>query len=126
MTQGPLHRWLAVAMLIYALADVYADSISPQQCCEWIDGLAVVDCPARVSNEVSNAAPSMVASNQSRQESSVPSDNDEDCFCCCGHMLPGINFKAPVVELEASQAPLIYAFLPAPPTQKKFHPPRLS
>gem|GEM_PF-6894944 len=37
MTRGHQHRWLAVFMLAYAFSDVYADSVSPQQCCEWME-----------------------------------------------------------------------------------------
>ena len=122
-----LQRWLAVIMLAYASVDLGADSVSPQECCEWIDNLAVSESSVKVSSaEGPNVVVAIVASSESKQESSLPSNTEEDCFCCCAHMLPAIHFEAPLVEAQASPALLTTTFLPAPPPQKKFHPPRLS
>jgi len=115
-------------MLAYALADIYADSVSPQQCCEWMDNLTISQSASGVSSAgVSNAALSTIASVEPGQETSIPSNtDDEDCFCCCGHMLPAITFNTPVVEVRGCPLFLTKTLLPAAPTQKKFHPPRLS
>lgn len=122
-----LQRWLAVVMLAYAFGDLCADSVSPRECCEWMNNLAVSESSGKVSSaEDSNVAVVIVASTESKQETSLPSNTEEDCFCCCGHMLPAIHFEAPLVEAQASPALLTTTFLPAPPPQKKFHPPRLS
>jgi hypothetical protein len=127
MKRGYIHRWLAVVLLAYASADIYQDSVSPQQCCEWMDNLAVSECAGRVpSAGVSNIALPVIAPGESREESSVPSNPEEDCFCCCGHMLPAVHYSAPVVEVRSCLAYLTKTLLPAAPPQKKFHPPRLS
>ncbi len=121
-----LYRWLVVVMLAYAFGDLCADAVSPQQCCEWMDNLAVSDTGRVSSAEGPNVALAIVASTESKQETSLPSNTEEDCFCCCAHMLPAIHFNAPLVEVTGSPALLTKTFLPSPPTQKKFHPPRLS
>lgn len=121
-----LQCWLAVVLLAYASADLCADSVSPQQCCEWMNNLAVSESGNVSSAGDLNVAIAIVASSESEQESSLPSDTEEDCFCCCGHMLPAIHFKAPVVEIQTTPVFLTTTFLPAAPPRKKFHPPRLS
>lgn len=127
MTRGLLHRWLVVVMLAYAFGDLCSDSVSPQQCCEWMDNLTISHSADRGSIAgVSDAALSITAPVESEQESSVPSDTDEDCFCCCGHMLPAVHFNAPVIEVRACLASLTKTVLPAAHPQKKFNPPRLS
>lgn len=113
-------------MLAYASVDLCADAVSPQQCCEWMDNLAVSESGKVSSAERLNVAIAIVASSESKQQTSLPSNIEEDCFCCCGHMLPAIHFKAPLVEVQASPVLLTTTFLPAPPLQKKFRPPRLS
>ena len=113
-------------MLAYAFVDLCTDSVSPQQCCEWMDNLAVSESSSTVSAAEGPVVAAIVASTDSNQETSLPSNDEEDCFCCCGHMLPAINFNAPLVQVQASPALPTTTFLPAPPPQKKFHPPRLS
>lgn len=127
MTQGNLHRWLVVVMLAYALGDLFSDSVSPQPCCEWMNDFAISDSSGRgFSAEDSNASRLIIATTESGQEGSPTSGPEDDCFCCCGHMLPAINFNAPLVDEQVSPAILTSSFLPAAPPQKKFHPPRLS
>jgi len=121
-----LQCWLAVVLLAYASVDLCADFVSPQQCCEWMDNLAVSESGKGSSAGDLNGAIAIVASSESEQENPRSSDTEEDCFCCCGHMLPAIHFKAPVVENQTTPALLTTTFLPAAPPQKKFHPPRLS
>jgi len=127
MKRGYIHRWLAVVLLVYASADIYQDSVSPQQCCEWMDNLSVSECVSGVpSAGVSNIALPVIAPGESREDSSVPSDSEEDCFCCCGHMLSAIHYSAPAVEVRSCPANLTKTLLPAAPPEKKSHPPRLS
>jgi len=128
MKQGSLHSWFAVLLLLFASADLSTDLVSPQSCCEWMDNLAI----ASVSQSGSpvQATPDetrLVAATDTHPEpSSNSSDLDENCFCCCAHILPGGYFNVAILNTESPAPVLTNALLPIPPSQSPFHPPRLS
>jgi hypothetical protein len=124
MRQGLLHRWFAVLLFMFASADLSADMISPQLCCEGIGNLVV---SVASSNQNLNDESALVAAEDfGHEQSESPSNIDEDCFCCCSHILPGIHFDVSVLDIKPPSSLLINTFLPTPPPQKTFRPPRLS
>ncbi|MDQ3802349.1 MAG: hypothetical protein M3416_00615 [Acidobacteriota bacterium] len=53
--------------------------------------------------------------------------HEEDCFCCCAHVLPGMAFNATAAgELKTPQPPLEQESLPSPPLPLQYHPPRFA
>ena len=124
MRQGFLHRWFAGLLFIFAFADLSADLMSPQLCCEGIGNLvASGDLSAQYIND---ASAFIAADDFGHEQSSDPLNIEEDCFCCCSHILPGVHFDVAVLDIKPPASLLTNAFLPTPPPQKTFHPPRLS
>src|SRR5262249_48970003 len=55
-----------------------------------------------------------------------PSEIEEDCFCCCSHIIPGCHPSIAVLnESPHVDIPSISS-LPSAPPRDTFHPPRLS
>ncbi|HXQ72108.1 MAG TPA: hypothetical protein VN844_16555 [Pyrinomonadaceae bacterium] len=58
---------------------------------------------------------------------SDPQHTDEDCFCCCTHVMPSPVFASPDdAELVISRSTLASIFIPAAPSDNPYHPPRLA
>ncbi len=127
---GLLVRVLAIFFLLYTGTDI----ASPQLCSEELLGLsgevqAVELTPVNNGSAHSNAAVAVVTTpeNSQKDRSSNQSAQDEDCFCCCAHVLPGMMFvtisnfdlKSPAVSVKHNS-------LPTPPHQSTYHPPRFA
>ena len=120
MRQGFLHRWFAVLLFTFAFADLSADLISPQLCCEGIGNLAVS------TQHINDTIALVAADDFGHEQSSEPLNIEEDCFCCCSHILPSVHFEVAVLDIKPPASLMTNAFLPTPPPQKTFRPPRLS
>ncbi len=53
--------------------------------------------------------------------------HEEDCFCCCAHVLPSMAFT-PVgtSEMRLPSRTLVKDSLPSPPLRGTYHPPRIA
>lgn len=133
ISNGSWRHAVAVLLLGFASFDlVVIDMIAPQLC---NDGLATMADVAPAQNAFENinqnAAIDAAICNrgslpqQDSHSDSSPASTDEECFCCCSHVLPGF----PVNNETLNTAPRIdiplIASLPSPPPQGTFHPPRL-
>ena len=122
-----LHRWFAVILLVFATADLCADLVSPQRCSEWLNNLAIGDfrdlAPA---SQQPDAGATLTAADSQPEQPSLPSDFDDECFCCCAHTLPGMHFSVALSINEPPGLCLSNRTLPVPPSHSPFHPPRLS
>jgi hypothetical protein len=58
---------------------------------------------------------------------SDPQHRDEDCFCCCTHVMPSPVFASPDdAELVISRSTVARIFIPSAPPDNPYHPPRLA
>lgn len=58
---------------------------------------------------------------------SDPQHRDEDCFCCCTHVMPSPVFASPGnAELVISRNTVHRIFIPSAPSDNPYHPPRLA
>jgi len=116
-----------VAMLFLAHAGV--DLLFPQLCSE--EGFrAGVNTPLAVSYTKSNKdspAVSAFDSNESREEQrSDQEPRDEDCFCCCSHVVPSPVFGNPNnAELHLPSITEQNVSILSAPLKNPYHPPRL-
>ncbi len=126
---GRLVRGVAIFLLLFTGADLTMQ----QYFCggEEIGGLPLqrVTLASTASDrDGENNAAAVPTSNDSQPDQ--PSDKapcDEDCFCCCAHVLPGLGFASICnSELKSPQKPLEKDFLPSPPLQSTYHPPRFA
>jgi hypothetical protein len=50
---------------------------------------------------------------------------EEDCFCCCTHVMPSPVFASPDnAELVISRSTVARIFIPSVPSDNPYHPPR--
>ena len=124
MRQGFLHRSFAVLLFIFASADLSADMISPQLCCEGIGGLVISN--VSFAQRTSDVLAFKTADDFGHEQSSDPLNVDADCFCCCSHILPSVHFDIAVLNIKPPSSFVTNAVLPTPPPQETFRPPRLS
>jgi hypothetical protein len=127
MKPGYLRRGMAVLLLAFAFIDLAViDIIAPQIC---NDGFSMIagaaptqnDAPVELEIGVRNTLPQR----DSHSESS-PASTEEDCFCCCSHILPcfSLDYVPPNTTPRVNIA--LIASLPTPPPQDTFHPPRVA
>ncbi len=133
MNQGYLRRGVAILLLTIAFVDLAViDIIAPQICNVGFSSIAGAaptqtdaekfdqDALVEVAIGVRNSFPQQ----DSRSESS-PASTEEDCFCCCSHILPCFLFDYVTPNTPPRVNIALIASLPTPPPQDTFHPPRL-
>jgi hypothetical protein len=128
MRQGSLHRWLAVLFLLFASTDISADVVSPQACCEELDGLAsayTLNISAQ-AQDFDGVAKIDVKDSSTPEQPSTPPPLEEECFCCCSHIIPSVHFEVAELDVEPLMSGVANFILPIPPPQSMYHPPRLS
>lgn len=128
MRQGSIHRLIAVLFLLFASADMSADIVSPGSCCEELCGLAGLNTAyAATADQAPDGIDKISAVDDStHEESSGSIPAEEECFCCCAHILPGLHFAVAELDAEPLTSGLANAILPIAPPQSAYHPPRLS
>src|SRR4029079_3715211 len=93
--QSYLGRTIALFFILFAFADL---SI-PQLCSEEFGGCSLPSSNLESSSYQSDRL-SLSAPGQTQQQQSESGEHfDEDCFCCCSHIVPGSHFTVAIVEL---------------------------
>jgi len=124
MRRGHSYRWFAVLFLLFASAEISVDVISPELCCEELSGLVSSGSSfAAARDDVDKIS---AVDNSTHGESSNPGSTEEECFCCCAHILPSLHFEVAELGVEPLTSSLANTILPIAPPQSAYHPPRLS
>lgn len=120
---------VAVFFLIYTGADI----MLPQYFCggEEIGNLPlqtrITTTDDRDANERAGA---VISSSENSHPERLPEQeapHEEDCFCCCAHILPGLHFaNIGASETKSLRAPAETKRLPSPTLQSTYHPPRFA
>lgn len=126
--QCKLYSWIALFFLLFTLADIS----SPRQCCEELGGLpdfaaraATVNASAVAEATPSDEATYSIANDDSQPtQPATPCSTDEDCFCCCSHVLPGLSFSMAVTQFKSPEADPQQDCLLTPALRALYHPPR--
>lgn len=121
-----LFRAIAILFLLYTGADLLA----PQICAEE-RGLTAIEANDPLAN--TPALPSYVSSVASerpkKEHNQLPGQEqrDEDCFCCCAHVIPGSVFHgSSISEIVSISLPTKQALIPLQLPKAYFHPPRFA
>lgn len=117
-----LYRGISVFFLLFTIVDIS----SPHLCCEDLDGLAGSAAQNNtIKASVVDEGMTAVVNDDSRpQQPAGPSSSEEDCFCCCSHVLPGLSFSVAVLHFESLEADPQQDCLLTPPLRALYHPPR--
>jgi hypothetical protein len=127
MTPGLVHRGIAIFFLAFTFVDLtLIDLAAPELCNEGLGALG-----ACIANEVvcenNDQAPGMGAEETRPGETSRPEDvTDEDCFCCCAHIVPALRITAPRLNIKAPVSEALTPAISSVPLNSPYHPPRSS
>ncbi len=115
-------RVIAILLLVYTGADLTV----PQFCSEEM-GLRKF-AEASASTDIRTEAAFATGASESTQDPpSERTHSDEDCFCCCAHVLPGhATAMVAVPELNSGFPALKKIDVASPPLQGPYHPPRFA
>lgn len=124
---GRVVRGLAVFFLLFTSADIAL----PQYFCEEeVGGIPLSRAlPADATERDLVASVSSVSSSKdSRPEApDREAPHEEDCFCCCAHVLPGLILSSVGASDASSSADLLPSdSLPSPPLRGTYRPPRFA
>ena len=124
LQMGRLRRGVAVFLLAFVFFDIsIVDVFFPQLCGDEQSSVSVINrvgsaekiAHERLSIQKDNSQP-----NQDLSQSSI----DEDCFCCCSHIIPGVSVNVAVLNDALQPYDPMGTSLPSSPPQGAFHPPR--
>lgn len=127
-TKHRLIRGIALLFLIHAAIDLASPELCRGETLEDdCQGLIAVATLQRIGNASSPVASIAASDQQNTNEPSEQPSGDDDCFCCCSHVLPGAviaavagtDIRSPVTSLECLSAP-------SPPLARAFRPPRFA
>lgn len=117
-------RCIAILFLLYTAADL----TDPQMCSEEAVSLTTARVSISASGETKPTALS-ISSDEDSSRRQVPEreSQDEDCFCCCAHIVPAIHFVTPETIARSSIAALkTQSLIPQNELETPYHPPRFS
>ena len=118
-----IFRGIAVFFLLFTVADLS----TPHLCSEELEGFALPTASFTAQDATTeHSAIAMASSEHQENQSSNPESENEDCFCCCSHIIPSVHFAVESVLLKPAISEPTISSLPTTPPQKPFHPPRLS
>jgi hypothetical protein len=128
LRRNRLYRGMAIFLLIFALVDLTIIDLAFPQLCESdlspiSTSLNAIDS-TYLAREIFAAAPT--GTDNDRDQHSDPECEEDDCFCCCSHIVPGIPVSVAALGLKTLAAVADIASLPSPPPQSTYHPPRSS
>lgn len=125
--QSPLARGIAILFLLYTGIDIAC----PQLCSEEL--ITVASAEETISSDFYGQAlvpyQYAVSAREESQRNEVPDQKsqDEDCFCCCAHVLPGTVFVTPAVPERKLIVWIQTEFVtPQSELARPYHPPRFS
>jgi hypothetical protein len=139
MSLGHLHRGISIFLLAFVLFDMaFIDVFFPQLCGDGpaspslITPVESTDKPTEKVAGVKSIGKVAAVLAPAGDHGSKPDQDshqsraDEDCFCCCSHVIPSphINLNALNYPPQLDD-PAIFS-LPLSPPHDAFHPPRLS
>jgi len=124
---GRLVRAVAVFFLLFTGADI----LMPQYFCDdEIRGISLPTVAAELNTEERSAGDHVLVADSDDSRSRQPSDtepHEEDCFCCCAHILPSLPFApAEIFEARQPMAAFVNDPLPSPPLRGTYHPSRIA
>lgn len=124
---GRLVRAVAIFFLLFTVGDIGL----PQYFCggEEIGGLplgSVAHASTRAGDPDTERSAIPASEDSLPGQGSDPAPHEEDCFCCCAHVLPALAFTRAAAELRSPEPPQKQQSLPTPSLQLPYHPPRFA
>lgn len=120
--------WRVIAILFLLHSGV--DMLFPQLCNEEESFGGSFSSTWLVATDDTETGKALAVDGSSQFPDDQPTDRqhrDEDCFCCCTHVMPSAVFASPDdAELVISTSTVPRIFIPSAPPDNPYHPPRLA
>ena len=124
--RSQLLRVIAMLFLLHSGVDM----LFPQLCKEEESFGGSFSSTRLVATTDAEVGKAFAVNDSSQRPDDQPSDQqhgDEDCFCCCTHVMPSAVFASPGdAELVISSSSMARIFIPSAPSDNPYHPPRLA
>lgn len=119
---GHWRRGLAVFLLVFTLFDlVLLDTFAPQFCDGEISSFSVINTPPPPDTLQFRTTTPPCSESPAQSE-----PLEEDCFCCCSHIIPSPFVSVAHLNLGSPPAESSLNSLPSAPPRDAFHPPRIA
>jgi hypothetical protein len=126
MRMSNLRRGIAVFLLAFVVFDLaVVDMFSPELCSDEQVSLSFAT-PDDSTEDDAGESGAIRNHNPQPSQNSHQSPIDEDCFCCCSHIIPSPNVSVAALNCLPQPADPEIGSLPSSPPRDAFHPPRLS
>ena len=121
--QSGFYRAVALFFVVFIFADIlFSPPCSEQFELLGIPLINVEESRADLSDKITRYISAPNSQNEQPSQSELP---DDDCLSWCPHVLTNLPFKVTVQNMTALTTTQTMLFLPSPPPQSTFHPPRL-
>jgi hypothetical protein len=121
-----LRRGIAIFLLAFAFFDMaIVDVFFPQACGEQQMSAPGAD-PVDLTEEGAGELRAVKNRDSQPGQDSHESSADEDCFCCCSHIIPSPLVKVVTLNSPPQADDPAITSLPAAPPRGAYHPPRHS
>ena len=115
-----LYHGTAILLLLTCV-----DILSPETCAEELFGLSAAAFAKAATAERNDSSDLAVPSETSHTGESSGSDHpQEDCFCCCTHLIVRAHFTLETETPDSVLSPSQWLSLPASPRHSLYRPPR--
>ena len=121
-----LQALITILLLTFTFVDLTViDLAFPELCSDEFKAMAAV-VPAQSGDDAIKEARNDSGAIPLPAPDSQPAPSDEDCFCCCSHVLPAPHFDLAALSNRLKPGELKTSLLPLAPPRGAFRPPRLS
>ena len=121
-------RAIAILFLIYTGFDLASPELCKGDALGDSGGKPVIVTTRRDTNEIIEVS-NTIEQPVSQEQNQIPEQpaNDEDCFCCCTHVIPGtITVSLESADATAPGSILKHLSILSPTLPSEFHPPRFA
>lgn len=127
-TKRRLIRGIALLFLVYTAIDICApDLCRGETLADVGQRLTAVSAPKSIDKVASSVGRIELSEQQPTSDPSEQPHDDDDCFCCCSHVLPGtVTATIAVTDICSHVARLEHLSVLSPPLDRAFHPPRFA
>ncbi|MEW6732411.1 MAG: hypothetical protein AB1489_13870 [Acidobacteriota bacterium] len=120
LMRGRLQRGIALFFFLFAFVDLMLCA----PCNELLENFTAVS--SNNFDLLSSENYFLVSASQSEDDGKPLDHSEEECFCCCSHLLASKNFFINAFDVIQPTSSVGNSWLPSSPPQTTFHPPRFS
>jgi hypothetical protein len=130
MRLGRLRRGIAIFLIAFAFFDMTViDMFFPQLCVDEQTSQSInssLDATDKSDRKIADDLMVISSHDSQPDQDSHQSSADEDCFCCCSHIIPSRHVNVATLNSPPQPDDAALPSLPSAPPHGTYHPPRHS